>query len=791
MTNIEITIADLSARAFSVIPCSDGIPQLKWKDPAIYTNGYVPLENSLNYDKRFTPNSTAIICGSASNYFYGLDFDLKNAHGEDIFSEFKDILQEVYPETAKKLFRTIVLTKTSGYHCYFYGTKKIPCTVFAYSPDEIVADKYKPIIEFVGEGHLITVPGLSPHKFIHGSFETMPTLSNADIENIGEIAAMFNEKPEPEVQEYKPTNPKYEKGDSLFAKFDSESDFLEILKAKGYDVIRVSGGNVYLGREGRKNKRKPDAVLYKSGTFVPYSASITEVPHLSRAYRPYQYECFTKYAGNFQAFADDLKPVRQPLQPNYTKPTPDIADDTRQRFNIPTKEELDFRKICAYCLNQLEEGTNIETEYFFGKLQEAFQNAPDEVLRTAVQTIVNEHGALAGKNLQDAFTKLNIWAKQRYYVRHNVVLETMDYIRKKDETITTFSDIYTKANLDKIKCTETNLKHILKSDDLKVKYNPIQEYFDNLQPKPNPSTIEQLCSYIKFASGVDKAWATEMIKKHLVRQVACALDENYQNRYMLVLVSRKQQIGKTKFIDFLHPIDRRYFKSNLKRDKDAYRSIAENFTVFFDEFEKFAEKHLDFIKDITSLRDAQDRIIYKESAQVWKRNASFYAATNKPFLSPDDENTRYLVLETLAFDWEGYMDTVSIHDIWFEAYTLWKDGYDFELNDSEKKQQFAAMEGWYLYKDSDHLISQYVVKSSEDVWNTPLALYNALNQFGLSPKKPMNVSDVERSLLRSGYNSRKERGKMREFNAEIEQSIRLGLTSSNVGQESDYGRDMF
>lgn len=130
-------------------------------------------------------------------------------------------------------------------------------------------------------------------------------------------------------------------------------------------------------------------------------------------------------------------------------------------------------------------------------------------------------------------------------------------------------------------------------------YNPFTDYFHNIKNHINnaPSKIDEFASYLTTD---DNKFFVDMLRKHLVRAVKCVL-ENYPNRYVFVLVSEKQSIGKSWFIRFINPFGEKYYSEQpLRSDKDAEIALSENFIYNIEELQSMTYKDVNSLKSIIS-----------------------------------------------------------------------------------------------------------------------------------------------------------------------------------------------
>jgi hypothetical protein len=235
----------------------------------------------------------------------------------------------------------------------------------------------------------------------------------------------------------------------------------------------------------------------------------------------------------------------------------------------------------------------------------------------------------------------------------------------------------------------TELKSLMYSDFVET-YNPFVQYFNNLeQYQGKHDFISELASYVKTSD--DKFWKIQF-KKALVRSIHCSLDNgvnnNKVNRIVMVLVGEKQETGKSTFIRFLSPFGQDYYtESPLKDGKDSSFALSENFIYNLEELDELSKFQTGKLKRIISAYNVKERKPWDRDAKSNPRRCNFWGSTNKTDFLTDNENTRWLCFKVDSIKW-GYEKKINIHDVWAQAYSLYKDNkFEYNLTKSEKSHR--------------------------------------------------------------------------------------------------------
>lgn len=206
---------------------------------------------------------------------------------------------------------------------------------------------------------------------------------------------------------------------------------------------------------------------------------------------------------------------------------------------------------------------------------------------------------------------------------------------------------------------------ILVRSHLIQQYNPIKEYFINLQKWNNEDHIKKLCSYLK--TNDDKAFQYHL-EKWLTRAVLCALTQGYVNKQCFVLTSQ-QNTGKSYFLRFLIPkILEAYYTENISVDKDGIIAICKNLLCNLDELAVLSKSDVNTLKSFISKSNANVRLPYARKAEFMERICSFLGSTNRTdFLSDETGSVRWLIFEVKHIDF-AYSKEVDIDQVWAQAY---------------------------------------------------------------------------------------------------------------------------
>lgn len=271
-----------------------------------------------------------------------------------------------------------------------------------------------------------------------------------------------------------------------------------------------------------------------------------------------------------------------------------------------------------------------------------------------------------------------------YDIRYNEIANEIEYKSKSESDYKALNEntIYRVLQHNNIKFSMANLMALLRSDFVPV-YNPFTDYFEKLPvwQEGDPDYIDHIASYV-IAKQPERFKIH--FKKMLVRSIACALVDGAFNKQAFILVHDKQNSGKSTFCRWLCPAElKSYYAENISIDKDSLISLSENFFINLDELATLSKMELNTLKSMFSKDYIKIRRPYDKKPTVAARRANFIGSTNKmEFLTDETGSVRWLCFEIEWINWD-YQKEVDLEKVWAQAYSLFKMGFKYQLNEKE------------------------------------------------------------------------------------------------------------
>ena len=325
----------------------------------------------------------------------------------------------------------------------------------------------------------------------------------------------------------------------------------------------------------------------------------------------------------------------------------------------------------------------------------------------------------------------------------SIVSEKIDF----GDPDTTYDDVVTEMRMEGIKPGIGELESYFRSNKVK-RVDEFHEYFNGLKYDDKTDYIDQLSKYVTTSN--QDFWRS-MFKKHLVRTVGQALgDGRFVNRFVLVLRSSKEFLGKSTFIRNLEPFGGEYYIENINGDEAL--ALSKNFIINIEELESMNNTGYNKLKSWISSSTQNVRRLYSQQYDNKIRRCSFFASTNEVNFLEGGENTRWIIIDVLDIDFnynniKTNTAAIDINDVWAQAYHLWKTGYDYDLTPEEwrlSKEQSKSHE----YKNEPQMyIDEYLNPSGQhDATSTEIA-----NFFKIHHYKNFNAVAIGKALTQSGY----------------------------------------
>lgn len=283
------------------------------------------------------------------------------------------------------------------------------------------------------------------------------------------------------------------------------------------------------------------------------------------------------------------------------------------------------------------------------------------------------------------------YLNQEYRFRYNLLKQRTYFCKKTDKsqnfkllTEYEFNSICRELGLKSISFSTHELKNLLSSKFV-PKYNPIEDYFNNL-PKNRDAKKDYIKDFCEKVETTDDAYFNWVFRKWFVSMIASALEDEVINHCILIFVGN-QGVGKSTFIENLLPnsLSEYIYSGKLNpRDKDSMVLLSEMILINMEEIGSFNKSQTDLFKDLLTKSIIKLRRPYGIFSEVFTRRASFIGSTNNNDVLADiTGNRRFLVVEVKKFDFSDYPFK---DEMYAQGFNLYKNSFQywFDLSEIEK-----------------------------------------------------------------------------------------------------------
>jgi hypothetical protein len=323
-----------------------------------------------------------------------------------------------------------------------------------------------------------------------------------------------------------------------------------------------------------------------------------------------------------------------------------------------------------------------------------------------------------------------------------------------------YENIWREVQRQGYKFKYEDIVRLLNSDYVPL-INPWEKYFASIVPILDDNNneidyIEYCASFVKCRDASLQPYFNLMFKKMLVRTIRCALDDNYANRTVFVLVSNTQNNGKSTFIRWLNPfgLHQYYAENSLEDNKDSRIRLGEVFIYNLEELATISKIEINKLKAIISQVGTRDRKPFGRQAENIVRRCSFWGSTNLSTFLTDDNNTRWLCFDIKKIDFT-YMQKVDKDQMWGQAYRLYKSGYNSELSQDESESRDKQNTTFQIQTVEGDLLSKYFEPAKEGEYRAVFLTSTSIHErlLLLTKESRIKISSVwiGRSLSRLGY----------------------------------------
>tara|TARA_R110002012_G_scaffold12756_1_gene56352 strand:+ start:3994 stop:6378 length:2385 start_codon:yes stop_codon:yes gene_type:complete len=220
-------------------------------------------------------------------------------------------------------------------------------------------------------------------------------------------------------------------------------------------------------------------------------------------------------------------------------------------------------------------------------------------------------------------------------------------------------------------------------------YSPAISWCESLPQWDGVDHVGELLKSFVYKHDEHREFYNEMFRKHLIRGIRMVYEPVETNRYMIVLTSSKQGIGKTRLFGWL--TDHSSTGEITLGGQERHRGLlmCSKMCCYLDEMVGFSFQKQGEIKNLVSMPTYSRRIHNSDEVVDIPRTSTLFGCTNEDEFLKDNENKRYLPFSLKDITWRTYTQNVDAMQIWAQAKHLYEGGENGELTiDEEDAQNF-------------------------------------------------------------------------------------------------------
>lgn len=383
-----------------------------------------------------------------------------------------------------------------------------------------------------------------------------------------------------------------------------------------------------------------------------------------------------------------------------------------------------------------------------------------EIVRGIFKNVFDKNKDTFGIDHKPELERLELFINKTWEIKHNSITHQTQYRKAKSsdkfEVLNT-NTIFRRIQHAQFKLSFEKIKSLLRSDFIKS-YNPFHDYFNSLPDWDG--TTDYITPLADHITTDDQLFWQIQFKKALVRSIACSIGGR-ENRIVMTLVETNQETGKSSFIRFLCPAELQdyYTEAPIDNSKDSELQLCENFIQNLDELASMQNNEINKLKSIISRATVKQRKAYGEFAEKHPRRVNFWASTNRTDFLTDDQNTRWLCFNVLNINHDyDNMDTkvknVDINLVWAQAWSLYKSGFNYNLNREEKAARDNTNRRFELATSDKHLLQTYFApgdKYTGEFLNSTEIMMRLISVTDGKLNNKLNIVSVGRALRQLQY----------------------------------------
>lgn len=345
--------------------------------------------------------------------------------------------------------------------------------------------------------------------------------------------------------------------------------------------------------------------------------------------------------------------------------------------------------------------------------------------------------------------------KENYPLRRNLLINDIEI---NGETVTDLHiNSITVDNVDVGNDVDVNWITTYIGSNRVESYHPIRDLVASQSSTTFKGALREFCNSFEVITGRDVGFPyfQTLFPKFYVKMLAQIEIRAVSNEQVPVFIGAPG-LGKTTALTTMLPEILHRYQAVLptEKSKDYQIDLTANMLVIDDEYRARKLDDDNFLKSTLTQNIIKVRRPFERKPVPLKRIASIVGSSNDPLILKDD-NRRILPFEMTGIDWQKF-NSVSKLDVFLEAYSMFKKGFDYNLTKNEATVLMELSREYEVTNVEEEMILLFFPKAASrdlaDEFLTVSQMVSLVNAYGGSTKlTPYRVSHV---LTRHKYVSK-------------------------------------
>ncbi|NWJ49445.1 MAG: primase C-terminal domain-containing protein [Bacteroidetes bacterium] len=270
-----------------------------------------------------------------------------------------------------------------------------------------------------------------------------------------------------------------------------------------------------------------------------------------------------------------------------------------------------------------------------------------------------------------------------------------------------------------------NTLHALITSSFSRAYNPFIDFFKRAKTWDGTTDyIGQLSATVKTTD--DAHWAL-CFKKWFVAYIASMFCDEVINHTVIVFVGA-QGVGKTTWMKQLVPLALMDYLGTAAlqtEGKDTSIQLTECCLIILDELENLNRRDLSSFKELITRPAIRIRRPYGRNTDNLPHRASFISAVNHALVLTDTSGSRRYLCFTVEDI--NYQHNIDINSAFAQAYTLFKNGFQYWFDQDEIKELTLKNEDFMAKSVEEELVETWIRPVTRQEWDTRHQFMNSQN----------------------------------------------------------------